>query len=382
MDTNRASNPANTRAQPSIRSFFQPRQPTYTPPPGSPIPKIQPPNPPTLTKQTPPSLPSQPSSNTNKANSTQITKPSNLPPQATISQIQQPHVQPLRRINSLLLPIPYPDSFYHKILNPDPPTPSPPNSFSRSILWTDPTSQETKVIGGVICRVDPSLSPESTPQNPIYTPNTHDIYIQSLCLLSPYRGKGLVAAVLNEVIEAAINQDELRIESLYAHVWTQNEEGLEWYAARGFKREEPVIRGYYRVLNPDTAYILRRRLVPSDHLNGNSKSQPLSTAPEITKQAPAPISQPPTPITSQPPTPTTEGDRPPMPNHARSFQDRGPEREWNDLPGDVLGGGLLKPTSALASREGSAPSSRSSSRSGAEVKGKKKRVYPAAAFGS
>ncbi|KAH9224639.1 hypothetical protein DL95DRAFT_322631 [Leptodontidium sp. 2 PMI_412] len=370
--TNRASIPANTRAQPSIRSFFQPRQPSYTPPPGSLTTKLPSSNPSPLTTQTPPSLTPPVSSNTSKPIPTPtpppIPKPSTIPPQATISQIQQEHIQPLRRINALLLPISYPDSFYHKILLPDPPTPSPPKSFSRSILWTDPTSQETKVVGGVICRVDPSLSPESTPQNPSYTPDTHDIYIQSLCLLSPYRGKGLVAAVLNEVIEAAVSQNELRIESLYAHVWTQNEEALEWYAARGFRREEPVLRGYYRRLNPDTAYIFRRRLVPSDHLNGSSQAQS-----QPTKQTTAPISQPPTPTT---------GGRPPIQGHARSFQDRGPEREWNDLPEDVLGGTLLKPPSALASREGSAPSSRSSSRSGAEGKGKKKRVYPAAAFGS
>ncbi|KAG4442064.1 hypothetical protein IFR05_002458 [Cadophora sp. M221] len=372
--TNAAAIPANTRAQPSIRSFFQPRQPSYTPPPGSLATKIPPSNSSPLATQMPPSLTSPVSSNTNKTIPTSTStppttsKPSTFPPQAIISQIRQEHIQPLRRINALLLPISYPDSFYHKILLPDPPTPSPPKSFSRSILWIDPTSQETKVVGGVICRVDPSLSPESTPQNPSYTPDTHDIYIQSLCLLSPYRGKGLVAAVLNEVVDAAVSQDELRIESLYAHVWTQNEEALEWYAARGFKREEPVLRGYYRRLNPDTAYIFRRRLVPSDHLNGSSQTQP-----QPTRQNIAPVSQPPTPTT---------GGRPLIQGHARSFQDRGPEREWNDLPEDVLGGTLLKPPSALASREGSAPSSRSSSRSGAEGKGKKKRVYPAAAFGS
>ncbi|CZT08106.1 hypothetical protein WAI453_002256 [Rhynchosporium graminicola] len=368
METNGASNVANTRAQPSIRSFFQPRQPNYTPPPGSSAPKVQPQVPSPLVTQTPPSLPSQVSAISHEPITS--TSKSHLPPQATISQIEQPHIQPLRRINALLLPITYPDSFYHKILLPDSPTPAPPRSFSRSILWTDTSSQDTKVIGGVICRVDPSLSPSSTPQNPSYTPNSHDIYIQSLCLLSPYRGQGIVAAVLNEVIEAAVSQSELSIESLYAHVWTQNEEALEWYAARGFKMEEAVIKGYYRVLNPDSAYILRRKLVPSDHLNGHTQPQ---ARPGITKQLSAPVSQPLTPIAP---------GRPPMPIHARSFQDAGPEREWNDLPDDVLGGGLLKPPSALASREGSAPSSRSSSRSGADLKGKKKRVYPAAAFGS
>lgn len=63
---------------------------------------------------------------------------------------------------------------------------------------------------------------------------------------------------------------------------------------------------------------------------------------------------------------------------ARSFQDKGPEREWNDLPEEVM----LKPPSHLGSKEGSAASSRSSSRSGIDRREKKKRVYPAAAFGT
>ncbi|KAK0109852.1 hypothetical protein ONS95_002522 [Cadophora gregata] len=375
MDSNGATSPANTRAQPSIRSFFQPRQPSYTPPPGSAVTKLPASNSSHITSQTPPTLTPPVSSNTSNPTSSPTsisTKPSTLPSQATISPIQQPHIQPLRRINALLLPISYPDSFYHKILAPDPPTPSPPRGFSRTILWTDPTSQETKVVGGVVCRVDPALSSSSTAQQPIYTPDAHDIYIQSLCLLSPYRGKGLVAAVLDEVIEAAVKQDELRIESLYAHVWTQNEEALDWYAARGFRREEPVLHGYYRRLNPDTAYIFRRRLVPSDHLNGQVQIQSQAQS-QFHKENVRPSS---TPASLQP-TPATSG-RPPIPGHARSFQDKGPEREWNDLPEDVL----LKPPSTLTSREGSAASSRSSSRSGLEGKGKKKRVYPAAAFGT
>ncbi|KAK2627121.1 hypothetical protein QTJ16_003087 [Diplocarpon rosae] len=354
MDTNGA----NTRVQPSIRSFFQPRQPSYTMPPGSSPPPQ--PSPSSLPRATP-SAPIQPSTNTSQA-IPPATRTPILPPQATISSIQQLHIQPLRRINALLLPIHYPDSFYHKILSPDPPTPS--NGFSRAILWTDPTTQETKVVGGVVCRLDPALSESSTAQNPVYTPDAYDIYVQSLVLLSPYRGKGLVAAVLNEIIEAATQQNEIRIDSLYAHVWTKNEEALDWYAARGFKREEPVIHGYYRRLDPDTAFLYRRRLVPSDHL---------ASPPELRDCNSLPVSKVSTPTTAT---------RPPISMHARSFQDKGPEREWNDLPEDILGGGLLKTPSALGSRQGSAASSRSSSRSVSEVKAKKKRAYPAAAFGS
>jgi len=349
MDTNGTPSAPNTRAQPSIRSFFQPRhQPSYTAPPALPV--SEPAT--TPSGAVPPNSTSNLSSKAHK---------STLPTQASISLISQSHVQPLRRINSLLLPIHYPDSFYHKILSPDPPI-----SFSRVISWTD---TDTKVIGGVVCRLDPAVASDSTPESPKYISNSYDIYIQSLALLSPYRGKGLTAAVLNVIIAAATAQHQVRIESLYAHVWTENEEALEWYSARGFKPEGPVINGYYRRLKPDTAYIFRRRLTPTDHLQA-------STLPTLHHNQTAL-----TPLISSPnsPAPQNVDPRPRLEPSARSFQEQGPEREWNDLPEDVLSNALLKPNSQLASKNGSATSSRSSSQS-RTVKEKKKRVYPAASF--
>ncbi|KAE8450232.1 hypothetical protein EG329_006659 [Mollisiaceae sp. DMI_Dod_QoI] len=351
MDTNGTLNAPNTRAQPSIRSFFQPRQqPSYTAPPGLPVSEP-------ATTPAGAVAPNSTSSLSSKAHK------STLPTQASISLISQSHIQPLRRINSLLLPIHYPDSFYHKILSPDPPI-----SFSRVISWTE---TDTKVIGGIVCRLDPALASDSTAELPKYVSNSYDIYIQSLTLLSPYRGKGLAAAVLNAIIAAATTQSQIRIESLYAHVWTENEEALEWYSARGFKPEGPVINGYYRRLKPDTAYIFRRRLTPTDHLQ-------TSTLPTLqhSQSAPSP------PISSvNSPAPPNADARPRPPPSARSFQEQGPEREWNDLPEDVLDNALLRPSSQLASKEGSTTSSRSSSQS-RMVKEKKKRVYPAASFQS
>jgi N-alpha-acetyltransferase 50 len=369
MDANGSANTLNTRVQPTIRSFFQPRQPSYTAPPSLPVSKPDTSVLPTSLSRTPPpaaQIPQKPTSplpqQAIRSSTIQPQRSSTLPPQATISPVLEQHIQPLRRINSLLLPIHYPDSFYHKILSPDAPI-----SFSRTILWTSTSPVETKVIGGIICRLDLALSPFSTPQALLYIEGTYDIYIQSLALLSPYRSKGLAAEVLQEIIEAAVGQEEVRVASLYAHVWTENEEGMNWYAARGFKKEEAVLHGYYRRLKPDTAWILRRRLMPTDHLN--------TLPPQIPQESPTP---PPAPASA----PIPAAIRPAAQTSARSFQERGPDREWNDLPEDVLGNVMLKPPSHLGSKEGSAASSRSSSRSGIEGKGKKKRVYPAAAFGS
>lgn len=74
-----------------------------------------------------------------------------------------------------------------------------------------------------------------------------------------------------------------------------------------------------------------------------------------------------------------------MVTHTESFQNRAPDREWNDLPLDLLGApnktALSRTTSVTDTAMGaSAASSRSSSSS--RTAGKKKRHYPAAAFGS
>ena len=346
------------RVQPTVRSFFQPQAPSYTAPPTAPVSQSDAHVPPKPDSRLPPYLSVLPAKNLNNTT---------LPSLASISTIHEKHIQPLRRINSLLLPINYPDNFYHKILDDNTPA-----NFSRVILWDDASSIEPKVIGGIVRRLDPVPTPESTSTTPIPAPGTFDIYIQSLALLSPHRSKGLATSVLDAVIISATTQCAITVRELYAHVWTENTEALQWYAARGFKREEVAIPSYYRRLKPDTAWILRRRLGPSDHLAHSSPSQPA-----IQTQA-ASISGQNAESETPPPPVATALARPKNPPSARSFQDRGPDREWNDLPEDVVANTLLKPHSTA----GSEASSRSSSRSGLEGKGKKKRQYPAAAFGS
>jgi len=372
------------RAQSSIRSFFQPRQPNYAPPPAAAnsnvngvdrIPPISTSPPHSPTPQKSPTLPQ----------SKPFPSKSALPPQACISPIHEKHIQPLKRINALLLPISYPDSFYHKIIDPQ----TSPN-FSRVILWKDPSSfksafssnPEPKVVGGIVCRLEPD---ENT--------KTSSIYIQSLALLSPYRSHGLATAVLDDIIKGLVKNPitEFPVTSLYAHVWIENAEGLEWYTARGFTREEPVVQGYYRRLQPGNAWIMRRSLVPSDHLQYCQTSAGSLASQNGTVKSPSPSLR---TSTSAPPITTTSTApilAPASTKRAASYQTAGPGHEWNDLPDDILIGAStsksqtldpsarnLSTTHLAPSATGSAASSRSSSstRNG----GKKKRQYPAAAF--
>ncbi|KAL2183067.1 hypothetical protein L209DRAFT_782291 [Thermothelomyces heterothallicus CBS 203.75] len=275
--------------QSSIRSFFRPRpQPEYTAPPSTAPPQHN--NATTQQTSTPPPPPPPPPPDS--AAVQPVTIPVTLPPNgvpvlpsppsipsgATIVPLAEEHVPALRRINSLLLPVPYPDSFYARALEP-----LASGLFSRAILWQDSDADTPKVIGGLICRLEPNpfldaqgrpLPQPSVPthsQKPFSVPPDtpyHAIYIQSLALLSPYRSLGLAAAALEHIIASASLLPEagsnIDARTIYAHVWTENEEGLKWYEARGFAREgtEPV-KGYYFKLRPDSAWVVRRHIGPA-----------------------------------------------------------------------------------------------------------------------
>ncbi|KAF5873291.1 putative gnat family protein [Botrytis fragariae] len=373
--------------QPTIRSFFQPKQPTYTPPPGTTpittsdshenrngnagqeIPPPQPASgPPSSTNAPLPPVTTATTATPDSLQSSSASSSQQLPRGYKIETPQDHHIQPLRRINALLLPIPYPDAFYHAITSP--PSPSIPISlsFSRVVTYTPDSHSEPKVIGSIICRIDPS-----PPSSPYAQPpaNTYSIYLQSLTLLSPYRTLGLATALLNSVIESATSSRMpigVRIEGLYAHVWVDNQEALEWYTKRGFEKGE-LVEGYYRRLRPQDAFVFRRRFSVQDHISRQPQTNPTPVL-NLIQNATAKSTPP-------PPPPMSTATRPPPSKHTTSFQDRRPEREWNDLPEEVF----LRPRAQAD--EQSKESSRSSSRSGASGSGgKKKRSYPAAAFGS
>lgn len=407
MERTRGKTPSHS--QPSIRSFFQPKQPNYAAPPSSTTTSIHTPpkseeaitdsaielqpttKPPPA--PIPPPLPTPPGSTSQQeqqrhTNLPLLPPPPSLHPQASIVPITADHIPALRRINSLLLQVTYPDSFYTAIL-----TPSKSGLFSRAILWTEPQSTTPKVIGSLIIR--PEEIPSSTTQQ--------TLYIQSITLLSPYRSLGLAAAALDHVLSSAqlssLSPDSgWAIRSVYAHVWTENEDGLRWYAARGFRRSgrEPV-KGYYHRLRPDTAWIVRRDLTPMaaeqarraddggiPRQNGTTAKEsvlagavnlPGFTSSNGTTQSPPEQDR----QNALPTPPPTRPNTVP----SLSYQKTRPQTEWNDLPEDMVagnagagGGGPPKAVQHL-----SAPVSGASSRSSSAARKKKERAYPAAAFG-
>jgi N-alpha-acetyltransferase 50 len=208
-------------------------------------------------------------------------------PHITIDPVRTAHIPSLSRITGLLLPIRYPSSFYTACIT-DPVI----ASLSRVAVYHDhpvasgPSAESTfgghqstskgglggtdKVIGGIRCRLE-RLFPEFAGliQAEGSKPPTN-LYIQTLHLLSPHRGNGVAASLLNSLLFSKPPLESSRssyrvsrlvkhynIRTVTAHVHETNDEGLKWYVARGFHVEDGIVSGYYRRLNPGGARIVR-----------------------------------------------------------------------------------------------------------------------------
>ncbi|KAF5018243.1 hypothetical protein F66182_9786 [Fusarium sp. NRRL 66182] len=342
--------------QSSIRSFFSAKTPRYAPPPSqtAPVDLASPPPPPPPPPAAAPALSRSPDPATPLLEIPPL--PTSFPQEATIRLVTGDDVNALRRINALLLPVGYPDNFYQRAVDPVS------GRFSRVITWAH-DGAEPKVVGGIVCRIEPALDSKSRGEVP------QNLYIQSLCLLSPYRSLGLVNAALDNIVATAVSDPTLFVTTVTAHVWTENEEGLKWYQGRGFKTESQPIQGYYLKLRPNSAWLVSRptgasvrNLLPSSS-EASQHTLPTSTTAAIANLTPA----------SGPP--KNGPPRPSMPSSGRSYQNQGPGMEWNDLPDDMATNRLAPPGKSVGDT-GSGASSRSSS----AARKKRDRAYPAAAF--
>lgn len=409
--------------QPSILSFFQPNKqqpPKYAAPPTSQaqqqqaprqkVPSPAPPPPP------PPPQPVAPVAPVISASPVTALPPSTPSPHpsATIVPVTDAHIPALRRINALLLPVNYTDSFYKAILDP-----AQSGLFSRAILFRDgadgpgPAAPAPKVVGGLVCRLEPSpFDPATGAFSPdlarlaharVSPPDARVLYVQSLGVLAPYRGLGLAAAAVEGISDAvrAVAADArgngLNIGWIYAHVWTENHDALEWYARRGFERDARL-ENYYFKLQPGSAWVMKRRVLPSGvgdetgscqrtwaATNGHAAHQPSAVPASVTAAAvnlpgfsPADGLPTPPPSAANGPPPAA---RPGPPGSSLSFQNKRPDMEWNDLPEDMVAAARTtsRTKDLLSPPTGSGSSSRSSSTAGRK---KKDRAYPTAAFGS
>ena len=174
-----------------------------------------------------------------------------LPPNVEMRGPTKEDMPSFKKLNSILLPIPYPESFYKEILA---------EPVDRSItlmaLWHDSPSDigkaKGRLVGAIRCRLLTKPAGDSASKARVEGPM---LYLSTLVLLSPYRSYGIAAHMLDRLIRSAV--DDYGITSVGAHVWEANEEGLQWYRKRGFREVSREV-GYYRRLNPKDAMVMLR----------------------------------------------------------------------------------------------------------------------------
>ena len=200
-----------------------------------------------------------------------------LHPKIALEALTKQTLQGFKRLNSLLLPIPYKPAFYEEIFS-DPVT----SSITLVATWHDTphiasktnAKNEGQVVGGIRCRILSSSSLQlpasafsqtrsTSTQSSRSSEEEKVLYVSTLGILAPYRHLGIANHLFTRVLALAIQQHGVR--AVGAHVWEANEEGREWYRNMGFK-EVRTEAGYYRRLTPQGAVVVRRSVGVGDLL--------------------------------------------------------------------------------------------------------------------
>lgn len=122
----------------------------------------------------------------------------------------------LRVINEASLPTRYPDSFYDDALS----------GFSQFAYFGE------VAVGAVKAKLQ--TPPNSTVPS--------DVYIESVAVLEPYRGRGIGKKLVQFVVDQA---KKSYVHEVTLHVWAKEDKTKEWYEKIGFTQKE-VIPGYYK----------------------------------------------------------------------------------------------------------------------------------------
>ncbi|KAF3911221.1 hypothetical protein ABW20_dc0104149 [Dactylellina cionopaga] len=209
---------------------------------------------------------------------------STLPPNVSIRAPTKANIHQLKRINSLLLPVSYPENFYRDILQ-----------QPESEILTRLAFYDEECVGGIRCRVETEAEykaglerlclkdnssnavgsrilqaiandgrhPSFNPRQP-GTNNGNPkkkIYIMTLAVLSPYRSLSIGSHLLDYIVSTAAKDPSIDADEAYAHVWVANDGALDFYRKQGFDVDGgALVRDYYRRLDPRDAKVVLRKI--------------------------------------------------------------------------------------------------------------------------
>ncbi len=140
--------------------------------------------------------------------------------------IDHENIELLKELNDALFPVKYHPNFYKAVLEL-------PKDYAQFVVC------DGKVIGAVCCKI------ESADQD-------DKLYIMTLGILAPYRGRGIGAKMLNKVLHSQSTLSR-RVHEVYLHVQTSNVDALNFYKKHGFENAG-IIHNYYKRLDVGIIY--------------------------------------------------------------------------------------------------------------------------------
>ncbi|KAF2636406.1 hypothetical protein P280DRAFT_472962 [Massarina eburnea CBS 473.64] len=210
----------------------------------------------------PPSVTPEPPSETRETRETRETLATSkftlppLPANVELVPLTDDLMPAFKRLLVLTLPIPYPPAFFAETMQ------KPFHGLTLLAVWqstppkttannantaTRDSGNSRRVVGAIRCRILPSSM----------------LYISTISLLAPYRSHGIASHLLYNIVTKAAK--EHGVTRVTAHVWEANEDGLEWYAKRGFEvvgKED----SYYSKLKPAGAVLVLKPIGVADLL--------------------------------------------------------------------------------------------------------------------
>ena len=150
----------------------------------------------------------------------------------TLDSVRDKNLKQMKQLNDAIFPVKYKDKFY-----------------SDCIACGDVTQlayYNDILVGAIACRLEQKEGAVK-------------LYIMTVGVLPPYRGRGVGSNLLRHSIKEAL--EEPLVDEVYLHVQSNNDDAINFYKKQGFGIKE-TIKGYYRKISPPDAVVLSKTLRP------------------------------------------------------------------------------------------------------------------------
>ncbi|GMI94729.1 N-terminal acetyltransferase 50 [Hibiscus trionum] len=151
----------------------------------------------------------------------------------SLEEVREKNLMQLRKLNSDLFPVAFPDEYYDFALAS--------GEFTKLAYYND------ICVGAIASSVEKKED------------GANRMYIMSVGVLPPYRGLGIGGKLLKHVLDLCLKQ---HIPEIYLHVMTNNEEAIKFYTKFGFEITETLKHNHVNLDHPHV-FALTKFIAPS-----------------------------------------------------------------------------------------------------------------------